>query len=106
MPTLYEILFRFDGAGTLQGAHAQYINNGMPGPAIPLSLVDVADKPTLAAALGEATSALIAAKEAAEAEAAEMRAESKAKDATAQDLSTRIFEMEADARAAAASPRP
>jgi predicted transcriptional regulator of viral defense system len=88
--TLHEALLRFGSDGALKGAHAQYLESitedgvvisATPGPAIPLSLVDAADKPTLAAALGEATSALIAAKEAAEAEAAALRADNAAKEA-------------------------
>lgn len=73
-PTLYEILFRFDGDGKLQGAHAQYISNGIPGPAIPLSLAADDDKPTVKEALGAAMTSCLEAKEAAEARATELEA--------------------------------
>ena len=88
--TLYEVLLRFDSDGALKGAHAQYLDaitedgvviSATPGPAIPLSLVEAADKATLTAALGEASAALITAKEAAEAEAAALRADNAAKEA-------------------------
>ena len=104
---LYEVLLRFE-SGALKGAHAQYVSGvredgatiqAKPGPAIPLSLVDAADKPTLAAALGEATAALIAAKEAAEAEAAALRAEAAAKDANIQTLLAEVEALRAAEKA-------
>ena len=102
--TLYEVLLRFDDAGKLKGAHAQYLDaitedgvviSATPGHAIPLSLVEAADKATLTAALGEASAALLTAKEAAEAEVVSLRAEMQAKDATAQSLMARVAELEA-----------
>lgn len=109
---LYEILLRFDGDGNLQGAHAQYLEgvkkdgtviSATPGHAIPLSLVPSADKPTLTAAIGEAAEALLVAKEAAEAEAAGVKAEFKAKDANIQALLTQVEDLtnERDALASA-----
>lgn len=73
-PTIYEILFRFDEAGKLKGAHAQYLENGFPGPAVPLSLVADKDKPTVKSALGDTMAACLEAKEAAEARAIEAEA--------------------------------
>jgi predicted transcriptional regulator of viral defense system len=106
--TLHEVLLRFGVDGKLAGAHAQYLDaitedgaviSATPGPAIPLALVDAADKPTLAAALGEATAALIAAKEAAEAEAAALRADNAAKDANMQALLAEVEAMRAAEKA-------
>lgn len=105
--TLYEVLLRFGENGKLKGAHAQYLETieedgvviqASTGPAIPLSLADDKDKPTLAAALGEATAALIAAKEAAEAEAAALRADNAAKDANLQVLLAEVEAMRAAAK--------
>ena len=104
---LNEILIRIKG-GVLKGAHAIYEEgvkkdgawlSSTVSPAIPLSLVDAADKPTLAAALGEATAALIAAKEAAEAEAAALRAEAAAKDANIQALLAEVEALRAAEKA-------
>lgn len=101
--TLYEVLLRFGVDGKLAGAHAQYLDtitedgvviSATPGHAIPLSLVEAADKATLTAALGEASAALLNAKEAAEAEVASLRAEMQVKDATAQSLLARVAELE------------
>lgn len=73
---LYEVLLRFDENGALKGAHAQYLEGitedgviiqAKPGPAMPLSLADAADIPTLKATMGDANYALLTAKEAAEA---------------------------------------
>ena len=109
---LYEVLLRFDAEGKLAGAHAQYLSGiaedgvtlqATPGDAVPLSLVDAADKLTLKKVLGDATAALVDAKEAAEAEkeaittkaeadAAAARAEIEAKDASIQAL---MAELEA-----------
>ena len=109
---LYEVLLRFDAEGKLAGAHAQYLSGiaedgvtlqATPGDAVPLSLVDAADKLTLKKVLGDATAALVEAKEAAESEAteakaraeadaAEARAELEAKDASIQAL---LAELEA-----------
>jgi hypothetical protein len=93
--TLYEVLFRFDDAGKLKGAHAQYLETisedgvviqAKPGHAIPLSLLDSGDGLTVKKVLGDALSAVIEAKEAAEADAAAARAEFEAKDANIQTL--------------------
>lgn len=93
--TLYEVLLRFDEAGKLKGAHAQYLESivedgavisAKPGGALPLSLVDKADALTLKGVLGEALAPVIEAKEVAEADAAAARAEFDAKDASIQEL--------------------
>jgi hypothetical protein len=92
---LYEVLLRFDADGKLQGAHAQYLEgikedgvvlSAQPGGALPLSLVDSADGLTLKGVLGDSLSAVIEAKEAAEADAAAARAEMEAKDANIQTM--------------------
>lgn len=120
---LYEILIRFNDSGSLQGAHAQYLTNGMPGPAVPLSLVDDADKPTLAAAMGEATTAALAKAEAAdtarknaEARFAEvagenieaLKADNAAKDANIQALLAKVADLEAlaESQTKDADPQP
>ena len=81
---LYEVLLRFDEGGKLKGAHAQYLEgikedgivlSAQPGVALPLSLVDSADGLTLKKILGDSFSAVIEAKEVAEADAAAARAE-------------------------------
>ena len=117
MPTLYEILLRFNDAGKLQGAHVQYCANGVPGIATSLSLVAAKDKPTLKAAIGEAMLAALEAKETAEERATEAKsaadaAEAKvasvsgqiavteqlaAKDAIIQELLGHIAKLDADA---------
>lgn len=89
---LYEILFRFDENGKLKGAHAQYLKDGFPGPAIPLSLVESKDKPTVKGALGNAMASCLESKEAAEAKAVELQADFKAK----------IAELQADVETKAA----
>lgn len=98
---LYEVLLRFDGPTILRGAHVQYIEgfavdgqviSAKLGDALPLSLADKADEPTLAGAIGEAALALLTAKEAAEADATAARAEFKAKDDNIQAL---IADLEA-----------
>lgn len=105
--TLYEVLLRFGVDGKLAGAHAQYLESitedgvvisATPCNAIPLSLVEAADKATLTAALGKATAALIAAKEAAEAEAAALRADNAAKDANIQTLLAEVEALRAAAQ--------
>jgi hypothetical protein len=92
---LYEVLLRFNEQGKLQGAHAQYLElikedgtviQASPGNALPLSLVEGTDGLTLKGVLGDSLSAVIAAKEAAEADAAAARAEFAAKDANIQAL--------------------
>lgn len=107
---LYEVLLRFGRDGQIVGAHAQYLEGisedgvaiqAQEGPAIPLSLVDVADKPTLKGVLGEATEALLLAKEEAERQARDLTAENQAKDANIQDLINKVDDLKAaDARAA------
>lgn len=93
--TLYEILFRFDEAGKLKGAHAMYLEgvsedgvvlSAQTGAAVPLSLVEGADALTVKKVLGDATLALLTAKEEAEADAASFRADNTAKDANIQSL--------------------
>jgi hypothetical protein len=73
---LYEVLLRFDENGKLKGAHAQYLEgviedgvvlSAKQGDALPLSLVEGADGLTLKKVLGDSLSAVIEAKEAAEA---------------------------------------
>lgn len=80
--TLYEVLFRFDESGKLKGAHAQYLETvdedgtilaQKVGNAIPLSLLDSGDGLTVKKVLGDALSAVIEAKEAAEAEVAALK---------------------------------
>lgn len=108
---LNELLFRFNDDGDLQGVHAIYLEgiaeNGVriqaqPGTAIPLSLVDAADRPTVAAALGDAMSAVVTAKETAEAAYAAKCAECDAldmevaaKDANIQTLLAKVADLEA-----------
>lgn len=101
---LYEVLLRFDGADKLRGAHAQYIEgyavdgqaiSATLGPAIPLSLVDEADKAALKVVLGEANMALLTAKESAEADAAVARAEVVEAEQRVKDAEAKVAEMEA-----------
>lgn len=80
--TLYEVLFRFDESGKLKGAHAQYLETvdedgtilaQKVGNAIPLLLLNSGDGLTVKKVLGDALSAVIEAKEAAEAEVAALK---------------------------------
>lgn len=104
--TLYEVLFRFDATGKIQGCHASYLDsiveNGVviqaqQGVAMPVSLLDVADKLTVKQLLGTMVAPAIAAKEAAEALAAALGAENIAKDANIQALLAENEALKAEA---------
>lgn len=80
MPTLYEFLVRFDEEGKFKGAHAQYLNGAVPGPAVPLSQLPDADRPTIANVVGESLLACLEARD--EAEARALTAEAKVESAS------------------------
>ena len=101
---LYEVLFRFDEAGKAQGCHAIYreivtedgeILADRIGQAIPVSLLDAADKLTVKTVIGDAMFAVVKAKDEAVAEVTSLKAEVITKGNIIADKEAAIAEKEA-----------
>lgn len=113
---LYEILIRFDETGAFAGAHSQHLagiqRDGVtiqatPQPARPLSRLAAPDRATVADVIGEATVALIEAREAAETKVREHEATIAAKNAELAAAEARAADYAGQLAAIAlASPAP